>query len=71
MSLTASGEKLAAILDWWEQSERRQAARKRLKDIAGIDPDQVIMKQGCGSKCRLIKHRGFPRGQYCATGVGD
>jgi len=40
---TVSGESLDTSLDWWKQSERRQALRKRLKDLDGIDADEVIM----------------------------
>ncbi|MEX2299708.1 MAG: YjhG/YagF family D-xylonate dehydratase [Bryobacterales bacterium] len=41
--LTVSGEKLDAILDWWEGSERRQIVRKHLAERDGIDPGEVIM----------------------------
>jgi len=39
---TASGLTLGENLDWWEQSERRAALRRRLREIDGIDPDDVI-----------------------------
>jgi putative YjhG/YagF family dehydratase len=41
--LTASGEKLSTVLDWWEQSERRQVARRTLREKTGTDPDLVIL----------------------------
>src|SRR5665811_1158960 len=41
--LTASGEKLGAVLDWWEQSERRATLRRVLRERDGVDPDDVIM----------------------------
>jgi putative YjhG/YagF family dehydratase len=42
-ALTATGAPLGAILDWWEKSERRRALRRRLQDLDGVDPDDVIM----------------------------
>jgi putative YjhG/YagF family dehydratase len=41
--LTVSGERLDAILDWWEGCERRQIVRKHLAERDGIDPGEVIM----------------------------
>ena len=41
--LTVSGEKLDAVLDWWEQSERRSELRRVLRENDGIDPGDVIM----------------------------
>src|SRR4051794_23199110 len=41
--LTATGEKLATVLDWWEQSQRRRALRQVLKENDGIDAEEVIM----------------------------
>jgi xylonate dehydratase len=41
--LTVSGEKLDAVLDWWEHSERRQNVRKQLVERDGVDPADVIM----------------------------
>jgi putative YjhG/YagF family dehydratase len=41
--LTVSGEKLDAVLDWWEGCERRQIVRKHLAERDGIDPGEVIM----------------------------
>jgi len=40
---TVSGETLGACLDWWQQSERRQALRRSLHEQDGIDPGDVIM----------------------------
>src|SRR5689334_12039544 len=36
---TVTGDTLNASLDWWTQSERRQALRKRLKELDGIDSE--------------------------------
>ena len=42
-ALTVNGNPLGEVLEEWEQSERRQALRGRLKELDGIDPDDVIM----------------------------
>jgi dihydroxyacid dehydratase/phosphogluconate dehydratase len=41
--MTASGQTLGEMLDWWEQSERRKLVRRKLKEQDGVDPDDVIM----------------------------
>ena len=66
--MTAAGETLAATLDWWAQSERRHAARKRLKDIAGVDPDQVIMSKAAAQKAGLSSTLLFPVGNIAPQG---
>src|SRR2546427_6867030 len=40
-ALTVSGEPLGHMLDWWEQSERRAALRRKLQERDGVDPDYV------------------------------
>ncbi|MGD0128969.1 MAG: YjhG/YagF family D-xylonate dehydratase [Terriglobia bacterium] len=40
---TVTGETLAASLDWWESSRRRQDLRRCLRERDGIDPEDVIM----------------------------
>lgn len=40
---TVNGNTLGEALDEWEQSERRQKLRERLRELDGIDPDDVIM----------------------------
>jgi xylonate dehydratase len=42
-ALTATGAPLGEILDWWEKSERRRSLRRRLQEMDGVDPDDVIM----------------------------
>src|SRR5215467_13641405 len=41
--LTVSGERLGAVLDWWQTSERRQVLRERLALVDGVTADDVIM----------------------------
>ncbi len=40
---TVSGRTLGENLAWWEQSERRSRLREKLRQLDGIDPDDVIM----------------------------
>ncbi|MCL6545460.1 MAG: dihydroxy-acid dehydratase [Bryobacteraceae bacterium] len=40
-ALTASGETLETVLNWWETSERRARLRALLKEKDGVDPDDV------------------------------
>src|SRR6202008_1189079 len=38
-----TGETLAANLDWWEACERRANLRQRLRELDGVDADEVIL----------------------------
>ena len=40
---TVSGRTLGENLAWWEQSERRSRLREKLRQLDGVDPDDVIM----------------------------
>lgn len=40
---TVTGRTLGENLAWWEHSERRQRLRTKLRELDGIDPDDVIM----------------------------
>ncbi len=42
-ALTAQGCSLGEALEQWQGSQRRQALRARLREIDGIDPDDVIL----------------------------
>lgn len=66
--LTVTGEKLSAVLDWWQQSERRQTARQRLQQAAGIEPDQVIMGEKQARQAGLTSTIVFPAGNIAPQG---
>ena len=67
-ALTVTGEKLGALLDWWEQSERRTALRGILKQRDGVDPDDVIMDPD-GARLRgLTSTVTFPVGNLAPGG---
>jgi putative YjhG/YagF family dehydratase len=65
---TVTGDSLGASLDWWEQSERRSALRRELKDRDGIDPDEVIMSQDRARSRGLTSTICFPAGNLAPEG---
>jgi dihydroxyacid dehydratase/phosphogluconate dehydratase len=66
--LTATGDTLDSTLDWWEQSERRRAARARLSAAAAIDPDRVIMSPDAAGRAGLTSTVVFPLGNLAPQG---
>ena len=70
-ALTASGETLGRMLDWWEGSERRARLRQSLQDRDGIDPADVIMDPDSAARRGLDFHRLLPRRQPGAGRRGD
>src|SRR5689334_2814782 len=67
--LTATGDTLDATLDWWESSERRQAARSRLASAAAIDPDHVIMAPDAARRAGLASTVVFALGNLAPEGA--
>ena len=65
---TVSGETLAACLDWWQQSERRQELRRALMERDGIDPDDVIMTPDRARSRGLTATVCFPVGNLAPDG---
>jgi putative YjhG/YagF family dehydratase len=67
-ALTAFGEPLDRVLDWWEASQRRRLLRERLQAADGLDPDEVIMsseqarRKGLTSTVTFIKGNLAPEG---------
>jgi putative YjhG/YagF family dehydratase len=66
--LTAAGEPLGKILDWWATSERRQRLRDALQKRDGIDPDDVIMSPARARARGLTSTVTFPRGNLAPEG---
>lgn len=66
-ALTATGEKLDAVLDWWKESPRRQTLRQCLSE-EGIDPDQVIMDADSARASGLTSTVVFPLGNLAPQG---
>src|SRR5579859_6507736 len=66
--LTASGETLGRMLDWWEKSERRVRLRSVLRERDGIDADDVIMDPASAGKRGLTSTVTFPLGNLAPGG---
>lgn len=67
-ALTASGETLGTVLDWWEQSERRRALRQNLRDRDRVDPNHVIMGPDAARARGLTSTVTFPHGNLAPGG---
>jgi xylonate dehydratase len=67
-ALTASGETLDSMLDWWQQSERRSRFRTRLQESDGIDPDDVILSPDRARSRGLTSTCCFPHGNLAPEG---
>ncbi len=67
-AMTVSGDTLDASLDWWRDSERRHALRKRLKELDGIDADDVIMTRDRARLRGLTATVCFPVGNLAPEG---
>ncbi len=68
-ALTASGATLGEALDWWEQSERRTALRRRLQEADSIDPSRVIMDPDSARSRGLTSTVCFPVGNLAPDGA--
>jgi putative YjhG/YagF family dehydratase len=65
---TVSGETLDACLDWWRDSERRRELRRTLKELDGIDADDVIMSPNSARSRGLGSTVCFPIGNLAPEG---
>jgi putative YjhG/YagF family dehydratase len=68
-ALTASGETLGRMLDWWENSARREHLRQLLKERDGIDPNDVIMDPDSAARRGLTSTVCFPYGNLAPEGA--
>jgi putative YjhG/YagF family dehydratase len=66
--LTASGQPLGRMLDWWSTSERRQRCRDLLFERDGVDPHTVIMTPAQAHAAGLTSTVVFPRGNLAPDG---
>jgi putative YjhG/YagF family dehydratase len=67
-ALTATGQTLSEVLDWWEGSERRYQVRKKLREMDGVDPDDVIMSPSKARSHGLTSTVTFPMGNITPEG---
>jgi dihydroxyacid dehydratase/phosphogluconate dehydratase len=66
--MTASGQTLGEVLDWWESSERRRVLRERMLAKEGINPDDVIMSPERAAAKGLTSTVCFPSGNLAPGG---
>jgi putative YjhG/YagF family dehydratase len=67
--ITVTGEKLSTILDWWAESERRQAVKNHLVKVDHILPDQIIMDADTAVQSGLRSTMVFPIGNIAPQGA--
>src|SRR5437667_7923745 len=67
--LTATGDTLDATLDWWATSDRRRAARARLRAAAAGAPDDGIMGPDAARRAGLTSTVVFPVGNLAPEGA--
>lgn len=67
-ALTATGQPLGAVLEWWQHSERRSRLRQLLRDRDGVDPDDVILPPTEARSRGLTSTVCFPTGNLCPEG---
>ncbi len=66
---TVTGKSLGENLEWWETSERRRRLREKLRQLDGIDPDNVIMSAGAARERGLTSTVTFLRGNLAPEGA--
>jgi xylonate dehydratase len=67
-ALTAAGQPLGAILDWWQTSDRRHRMRQILIERDGVNPDEVIFSPSAARQRNLARTLCFPRGNLAPQG---
>src|SRR5436309_3083147 len=65
----ATGETLGATLEWWEGSERRRQLRERLREMDGVDPDDVILPPEAARRRGLTSTVSFVGGNLAPQGA--
>lgn len=65
---TVTGTTLDECLNWWRESPRRRQLRQRLRDVDGIDPDDVIMTADQARARGLTSTLCFPMGNLVPEG---
>jgi len=68
-ALTVTGETLGENLERWETSERRRILKQKLRDLDGIDPDDVIMTPAVARKRGLTGTVTFLSGNLAPEGA--
>jgi len=67
--LTCTGQTLAQNLKEWKESERRYKFRQMLKEMDGVNPDEVIFPPAEAKKQGLTSTVCFPKGNLAPEGA--
>lgn len=67
-AMTVTGRTLGENLDWWQESERRRLFRDKLRELDGVDPDDVIMDADRARAKGLTSTVCFPVGNITPEG---
>lgn len=67
--LTVAGVTWGEALDAWEKSERRTRFRQLLRELDGVDPDDVILSPARAQERGLTSTVTFPRGNLAPEGA--
>lgn len=65
---TVTGETLDENLNWWQQSERRRAMKARLRELDGVDAEDVIFSPETARHNGLTPTVCFPVGNLAPEG---
>lgn len=65
---TVTGLTWNELLDKWQNSERREVCRERLRAADGVDPDEVILPPAIAKERGLTSTVCFPSGNLCPEG---
>jgi dihydroxyacid dehydratase/phosphogluconate dehydratase len=66
---TCTGLTLDAVLDWWEDSERRPRCRQVLRDRDHVDPDAVVLPPKAAAAAGLTSTVCFMTGNLAPDGA--
>jgi len=66
---TVTGQTLGENLAWWEKSERRTRLREKLRELDGVDPDQVIFSPERARSAGLSSTVSFLHGNLAPDGA--
>jgi xylonate dehydratase len=66
--MTVTGKTLGENLDGWEYSDRRKRFRELLRELDGVDADDVIFPPEKARECGLTGTLVFPRGNLAPEG---
>jgi putative YjhG/YagF family dehydratase len=68
-AMTITGQSLGDNLAWWEKSERRGRLREKLRELDGVDPDDVILSLERGRSAGLTSTVSFLGGNLAPEGA--